>query len=57
MTKEEFVKEAEEINITYENNVFHCTKNGTKWISIDGGKWYGEEKRIEELDKFYQEIW
>ena len=49
MTKEEFVKEAEEINITYENNVFHCTKNGTKWISIDGEKWYGEEKRITEL--------
>lgn len=46
----ELEKEAEEINITYENNVFHCTKNGTKWISIDGEKWYGEEKRIAELE-------
>ena len=51
MTKDELEKEAEEINITYENNVFHCTKNGTKWISIDGEKWYGEEKRITELEK------
>ena len=41
----------EAINMTYENNVFYCTKNGTKWISIDGEKWYGEEKRIADLEQ------
>ena len=40
----------EDLSITYENNVFYCTKNNTKWISVDGEKWYGDEKRIEELE-------
>ena len=34
-----------------ENNIFYCTKNNTKWISVDGEKWYGEEKRITELER------
>lgn len=46
----------EAINMTYENNVFYCTKNGTKWISIDGEKWYGEEKRIAELENKIADI-
>ena len=40
----------EDLSITYENNVFYCTKNNTKWISVDGEKWYGDEKRITELE-------
>lgn len=40
----------EELSITYENNIFYCTKNNTKWISVDGEKWYGDEKRITELE-------
>ena len=46
----------EEISVTYENNVFYCTKNGTKWISVDGKKWYGEEKRIAELENKIADI-
>ena len=41
----------EDLSITYENNIFYCTKNNTKWISVDGEKWYGDEKRIAELEK------
>lgn len=40
----------EDLSITYENNVFYCTINNTKWISVDGEKWYGDEKRITELE-------
>ena len=40
----------EDFSITYENNIFYCTKNNTKWISVDGKKWYGDEKRITELE-------
>ena len=40
-----------DFTITYENNIFYCTKNNTKWISVDGEKWYGEEKRITELER------
>lgn len=43
----------EDLSITYENNIFYCTKNNTKWISVDGEKWYGEEKRIAELEEKY----
>lgn len=38
-------------SITYENNIFYCTKNKTKWISVDGKKWYVEEKQIKDLKK------
>lgn len=37
-------------NMTYENNIFYCTKNNIKWISVDGKNWYVEEKRIAELE-------
>lgn len=40
----------EDLSITYENNIFYCTKNNTKWISVDGEKWYGDENRIAELE-------
>lgn len=46
----------EDLSITYENNIFYCTKNNTKWISVDGEKWYGEEKRIAELEKENAEL-
>lgn len=46
----------EDLSITYENNIFYCTKNNTKWISVDGEKWYGEEKRIEELERENAEL-
>ena len=45
-----------DLSITYENNIFYCTKNNTKWISVDGEKWYGEEKRIAELEKENAEL-
>ena len=45
-----------DFTITYENNIFYCTKNNTKWISVDGEKWYGEEKRITELEKENAEL-
>lgn len=37
------------LSITYENNIFHCAKDSVEWISLDGKKWYCEEKRIKEL--------
>ena len=43
-------------SITYETNIFYCTKNKTKWISVDGKKWYGEEKRIAELENKIADI-
>ena len=46
----------EDFSITYENNIFYCTKNNTKWISVDGEKWYGDEKRIAELEKENTEL-
>jgi uncharacterized coiled-coil protein SlyX len=46
----------EDLSITYENNIFYCTKNNTKWISVDGEKWYVEEKRIAELEKENAEL-
>lgn len=41
----------DDVSITYENNIFYCTKDNTKWISIDGENWYGEERRIKELEQ------
>ena len=41
----------EDISITYENNIFYCIKKGVRWISVDGEKWYGEEKRIADLEQ------
>ena len=46
----------EDLSITYENNIFYCTKNNTKWISVDGEKWYGDEKRITELEAVNKRI-
>ena len=46
----------EDVSITYENNIFYCTKNNTKWISVDGEKWYAEEKRIAELESKIADI-
>lgn len=46
----------EDVSITYENNIFYCTKDNTKWISVDGENWYGEEERIKELEKENAEL-
>lgn len=46
----------EDVSITHENNIFYCTKNNTKFISVDGEKWYGEEKRITELENKIADI-
>lgn len=45
----------ENVSVTYENNIFYCTKDNTKWISVDGKNWYGEEKLIEELKELVQQ--
>lgn len=41
----------DDVSVTYENNIFYCIKDNTKWVSIDGENWYGEERRIKELEK------